>query len=115
MPLIFAKFGDQVITTEERYVKGDFVYSLEAPLKIKISTLYLYLSNDGDLALYVGNKKVFPSEEYFSVVGVMFKIDLPKPIQVESGISSGSILSISPVLTFCLQSSTADDELRSML
>ena len=83
--MIFAKFGDTIIGTEEKYVKGTFIYEKTVPLDVEITTLYFYLSNDGDIALYIDNDKKFPSEDYFSVVGAMIKIDLPKPIKAESG------------------------------
>ena len=76
MTSTFSKWIDTNVDASTEYVLGTSIWSLEVPLNLKITKLFFYLSNDGDIAIYNGNDKVFPSEDYFSAVGVLVKIDL---------------------------------------
>ena len=81
----FAVFRDETYEATTRYVKGDYIFEKSLPYTLNIHTIYFFLSNDGELAIYVDADKVFPTEGNFNVVGAMVKIDLPKPLRIPSG------------------------------
>jgi len=83
--MLFGKFIDETYPATGKYGRGTYIYSYRTDRRLKITTLYLFLSNDGELAVCVNRKKIFPSDGTFTVVGAMIKVDLPEPIELRPG------------------------------
>jgi len=87
--MLYGKFIDETYPSTTKYVNGTYIFSDKVDRKVKITTVFLFMSNDGELSIHVNRKKVFPSHGYFTVVGAMFKIDLPEPIELEANDTLG--------------------------